>query len=56
MPEKDKICSRCGKARCRIGEDVSERLDVIPAHAQVLRAGPPQVRPVQLLRRTGRRG
>ena len=41
VPEKDKICSRCGKARCRIGEDVSERLDVIPAHAQVLR----QVRP-----------
>jgi transposase len=36
IPEADKICG-CGEPLCRIGEEVSEKLDIIPAKVQVIR-------------------
>jgi transposase len=36
LPEEEKICA-CGCALSRIGEEVSEQLDVVPAKIQVLR-------------------
>ncbi|MBU4326283.1 MAG: IS66 family transposase [Proteobacteria bacterium] len=36
IPEEDKICA-CGGAMSRIGEDVAEKLDIIPAVIQVIR-------------------
>jgi transposase len=36
IPEKDKVC-KCGCELTRIGEEVSEQLDIIPAKAQVVR-------------------
>ena len=36
IPEEDKTCS-CGCEMSRIGEEVSEQLDIIPAKAQVIR-------------------
>jgi transposase len=37
LPEAEKICPHDGTALERIGEEVSEQLDVIPAKVQVLR-------------------
>ncbi len=37
MPEKEKFCPHDGQALVRIGEEVSEQLDVIPAQVRVLR-------------------
>ncbi|MBU0909154.1 MAG: IS66 family transposase zinc-finger binding domain-containing protein, partial [Proteobacteria bacterium] len=36
IAEKDKICG-CGNAKSRIGEEVMEQLDIMPARIQVLR-------------------
>lgn len=36
IPETEKICG-CGEVLCRIGEEVSEKLDIIPAKVQVIR-------------------
>lgn len=36
IPEEEKTCT-CGSALTRIGEEVSEKLDIIPAKIQVLR-------------------
>src|SRR6478735_240094 len=36
VPEEDRACS-CGRARTRIGEDVTEQLDYIPGKIEVLR-------------------
>jgi transposase len=36
IPEEEKICS-CGAELCRIGEEVSEKLDIVPAKIQVIR-------------------
>src|SRR3954468_23764116 len=36
VPEEDRTC-RCGRARARIGEDVTEQLDYIPGKIEVLR-------------------
>ena len=36
LPEEEKVCA-CGCALSRIGEEVSEQLDIIPARIQVLR-------------------
>jgi transposase len=36
IPEADKVCA-CGAALSRIGEEVSEQLEVIPARAKVIR-------------------
>ncbi|MBU1248345.1 MAG: IS66 family transposase [Proteobacteria bacterium] len=36
IPEQDKICG-CGAALTRIGEEVSEKLDIVPAKIQVIR-------------------
>ncbi|HEX5828617.1 MAG TPA: IS66 family transposase [Candidatus Limnocylindrales bacterium] len=35
-PEADRLCG-CGEARCRIGEEVSEQLDYVPASLHVVR-------------------
>ena len=37
LPESEKVCPHDGTALERIGEEVSEQLDVIPARVQVLR-------------------
>jgi transposase len=36
LPEADKICSCCGQAKCRIGEDISRELEFVPAKLEVL--------------------
>ena len=36
LPEAEKICA-CGTALARIGEEVTERLDIVPAKVQVIR-------------------
>jgi len=36
IPENEKPCPCCGKMRCRIGEEISEKLDYVPAKIQVL--------------------
>ena len=36
IPEADKVCA-CGHALTRMGEEVSEKLDIVPAKVQVLR-------------------
>lgn len=36
IPESEKICG-CGEALCRIGEEVSEKLDIVPAKVRVIR-------------------
>jgi transposase len=36
VPEEQRTC-RCGRARIRIGEDVTEQLDYIPGKIEVLR-------------------
>jgi transposase len=36
IPEEEKTC-KCGCSLTRIGEDISEQLDIIPAKAQVIR-------------------
>ena len=36
IPEQDKICS-CGEPLVRIGEETSEKLDIIPAQLKVIR-------------------
>lgn len=36
IAEEEKICG-CGAELCRIGEEVSEKLDIVPARIQVLR-------------------
>ncbi|MBN2889944.1 MAG: IS66 family transposase, partial [Deltaproteobacteria bacterium] len=41
IPETEKVCA-CGCALSRIGEEVSEQLDVIPARIQVIRNIRPQ--------------
>lgn len=41
IPETEKVCA-CGCALTRIGEEVSEKLDVIPARMRVLRVIRPQ--------------
>ena len=35
IPEAEKVCP-CGCQKSRIGEETSEQLDVVPAHARVL--------------------
>lgn len=35
IPEEEKTCACCGKAMCRIGEDVTEKLEVIPMQLYV---------------------
>ena len=37
VPEEEKICPHDGSALVRIGEEVSEQLDIIPAQVRVLR-------------------
>ncbi|MFA9462576.1 IS66 family transposase [Thiohalorhabdus methylotrophus] len=37
LPDEDKVCAEDGAALERIGEEVAEQLDVIPAKVQVLR-------------------
>jgi transposase len=39
----DKTCAGCGASSTRIGEDLSERLDVIPAQLKVI-VSAPQIR------------
>jgi transposase len=36
IPEAEKVCG-CGEPLCRIGEEVNEKLDIIPAKVQVIR-------------------
>lgn len=36
LPENEKPCPCCGKMRCKIGEEISEKLDYVPAKIQVL--------------------
>jgi transposase len=36
LPEDQKLCPCCGKARCRIGEEVTEKLEYVPAKVIVL--------------------
>ena len=36
LPEDQKPCPCCGKARCRIGEEVTEKLEYVPARVIVL--------------------
>jgi transposase len=36
MDEEEKVCG-CGATLCRIGEEVSEKLDIIPARVRVIR-------------------
>jgi transposase len=35
LPEEEKVCA-CGCQLCRIGEEISEQLDIVPAKIQVL--------------------
>ena len=35
VPEADKICSHCGEAKARIGEDEARVLNFIPAHFEL---------------------
>ena len=51
IDESEKVCA-CGAELSRIGEDVCEKLDIIPAKIQVIRHHPAQVR-MQELRRRG---
>lgn len=37
LPESEKICAKSGRPLHRIGEEVSEQLDIIPAKVQVIR-------------------
>lgn len=37
LPENEKVCSVSGKPMHRIGEEVTEQLDIVPAKVQVLR-------------------
>lgn len=37
IPEEEKICGCCGQPLVRIGEETSEKLDVVPAHLKVIR-------------------
>lgn len=37
IPEEEKICGCCGQPRVRIGEETSEKLDVVPAQLKVIR-------------------
>jgi transposase len=36
LPEADRVCG-CGESRCRIGEEVSEQIDYVPASLHVVR-------------------
>ena len=36
LPEEEKACPECGQQRQKIGEDVSEQLEYVPAHFVVL--------------------
>lgn len=36
LPEDQKACPCCGKARCKIGEEVTEKLEYVPAKVIVL--------------------
>lgn len=36
LPEKEKPCPCCGKMRCRIGQEVSEKLNYVPAKIEVI--------------------
>lgn len=36
LPEDQKLCPCCGQARCRIGEEVTEKLEYVPAKVIVL--------------------
>jgi len=36
IPEEEKPCPECGKPRQRIGEDISEQLEFVPGHFEVL--------------------
>jgi len=36
LPEEQKPCPCCGKARCKIGEEVTEKIEYVPAKAIVL--------------------
>jgi transposase len=36
LPEDQKACPCCGKARCKIGEEVTEKLEYVPAKVVVL--------------------
>ena len=35
VPEADKICTRCGEPKVRIGEDKARVLEFIPAHFEL---------------------
>lgn len=35
LPEEEKKCSSCGKERPKIGEEISEELDIIPAEIKI---------------------
>ena len=37
IPEEEKVCSCCGAKLVRIGEEVSEKLEIIPAKIKVIR-------------------
>lgn len=37
IPEEEKICSCCGAPLVRIGEETSEKLDIVPARMKVIR-------------------
>lgn len=37
LSEEEKTCTCCGKAMCLIGEDVTEKLEVVPARVHVAR-------------------
>jgi transposase len=37
IPESDRVCSHDGQLMVEIGEEISEQLDMIPAHLRVLR-------------------
>jgi transposase len=36
LPESEKPCPCCGKIRCKIGEEISEKLNYVPARIEVL--------------------
>jgi len=36
LPEEQKLCPCCGKARCKIGEEVTEKIEYVPAKVIVL--------------------
>jgi len=46
IPEEEKVC-RCGCRLTRIGEEVSEQLDIIPQKMQVIRHIRPELRGAQ---------